>query len=224
MTALELIEEGLINQDWSYIRKARQLLKTGKSPDSELKEEQKLAKEWMDKHQYKPSKKKIVLLEEKPEEQKEAQVRPKKKAAKKAPKATKKTAKKAGRPKKTPLVDADPDNDDVDIEIAPLEGAIIVEELPEDHEPVASRPRPFEPRKGDNRFRDDGSLFSQDAEFDKRVWAGKKPEPRTRPKAKMVKAKCHSCGKTVEVSQALAPRRIGEETAFFKCDRCIGGR
>lgn len=201
LTVLELIEEGLINDDWSYIRDARQLLKEGKTEQEP-----------------KPPKKKTVIVEKEPEE---TQVRSKK-AAKKAPKAPKKTPKKAGRPKKTPLIDAD--NDDVDIKIAPLEGATIVEEKPEDYEPVASRPRPFEPRKGGNRFRDDGSLFQQDAEFDQKAWANKTPEPRTRPAAKMVKVKCHSCNKVVEVSQTLAPRQIGEEKSFFKCNKCIGGR
>lgn len=74
---------------------------------------------------------------------------------------------------------------------------------------------PIRKRKFKNQFKDDGTLFKEDALIDKKIKRTVSPR---RPKVKFVKLSCRRCNKIDKV--ANPPKEL---TEYYICNDCIVG-
>lgn len=76
-----------------------------------------------------------------------------------------------------------------------------------------------------NKFNDDGKLFRNDAEQDKKMWAGKTPTER-RPPVQIIEANCKKCSALCKVYPDDLPKAVAGENPKdnFVCEKCLGRR
>jgi hypothetical protein len=85
----------------------------------------------------------------------------------------------------------------------------------------ASRALPLAGQKMVNQFVDDGTLAANDAEFDRKVSAKLKPQPR-RPAPGTVEVTCYKCGTVEDVPPVFAPvKNAKDDTTSYVCNRCV---
>lgn len=76
-----------------------------------------------------------------------------------------------------------------------------------------------------NKFQDDGKLFRNDAEQDKKMWAGKTPTER-RPPVQTIEVNCKKCSALCKVFPDDLPGAVAGENPRdnYICEKCLGRR